>query len=144
LVVTTRAESVEQLSVRNLPGVHWLAPDQLNTYDVMVSDDLVFTAAGLAEFLASPKSGLEPEEAAAAAPVLEKAKKTKKADKTKKAAAAKAEPLAGDSPAEPEAADAELAVEDTGDQTASVDEAGAAAVETAAEPVEEADEEEAA
>ncbi|MDR1633512.1 MAG: 50S ribosomal protein L4 [Bifidobacteriaceae bacterium] len=60
LVVITREERTAQLSVRNLPDVHWLHPDQLNTYDVMVSDDVIFTAPALAEFLASPKSGLEP------------------------------------------------------------------------------------
>jgi large subunit ribosomal protein L4 len=60
LVVTTRAEEAGRLSVRNLPQVHLLTPDQLNTYDVMVADDVIFTEAALAEFLASPKSGLPP------------------------------------------------------------------------------------
>jgi large subunit ribosomal protein L4 len=60
LVVATGAEDVGRRSVRNLPQVHLLTPGQLNTYDVMVSDDVVFTEAALAEFLASPKSGLEP------------------------------------------------------------------------------------
>ncbi|MDR3106820.1 MAG: 50S ribosomal protein L4 [Bifidobacteriaceae bacterium] len=60
LVVTSREETVTELSVRNLPQVHLLRADQLNTYDVMISDDVVFTASALAEFLASPKSGLKP------------------------------------------------------------------------------------
>jgi large subunit ribosomal protein L4 len=41
--------------------VHVLWPDQLNTYDVMVSDDVVFTKAALEAFLAGPKAGLEPQ-----------------------------------------------------------------------------------
>ncbi|MDR2567369.1 MAG: 50S ribosomal protein L4 [Bifidobacteriaceae bacterium] len=60
LVVITSEDTLSRLSVRNLPDVHWLTAGQLNTYDVMVSDDVVFTADALAEFLAGPKSGLEP------------------------------------------------------------------------------------
>jgi large subunit ribosomal protein L4 len=60
LVVTTRDEELAQLSVRNLPDVHLLTADQLNTYDVMVADDVIFTVDALTDFLASPKSGLEP------------------------------------------------------------------------------------
>ena len=40
-----------------MPGVHLLAPGQLNTYDVLVSDDVVFTEAALAEFVARTGSG---------------------------------------------------------------------------------------
>jgi large subunit ribosomal protein L4 len=60
LVVINRDQEVGLLSVRNLPQVHLLTPDQLNTYDVVVSDDVIFTWAALADFLASPKSGLDP------------------------------------------------------------------------------------
>ncbi|MGH3793685.1 MAG: 50S ribosomal protein L4 [Pseudonocardiaceae bacterium] len=52
LVVVSRADRVNRLSVRNLSSVHVLAPDQLNTYDVLVSDDVVFTADALETFLA--------------------------------------------------------------------------------------------
>ncbi|EMQ99080.1 50S ribosomal protein L4 [Paeniglutamicibacter gangotriensis] len=45
LVVIDRANDVAALSVRNLPEVHVLYVDQLNTYDVLVSDDVVFTKA---------------------------------------------------------------------------------------------------
>ncbi|RAX49761.1 50S ribosomal protein L4 [Arthrobacter sp. AQ5-05] len=45
LVVIERANDVVALSVRNLPEVHVLYVDQLNTYDVLVSDDVVFTKA---------------------------------------------------------------------------------------------------
>lgn len=43
LVVLDRTQTVEWLSVRNLPNVHPIAVDQLNTYDVLVSDIVVFT-----------------------------------------------------------------------------------------------------
>lgn len=56
LVVIGRSDQTGLLSVRNLPGVHILAPDQLNTYDVLRSDDLVFTKAAYDAFVAS-KSG---------------------------------------------------------------------------------------
>lgn len=45
LVVIDRANDVAALSVRNLDAVHVLYVDQLNTYDVLVSDDVVFTKA---------------------------------------------------------------------------------------------------
>ncbi|MCY3926025.1 MAG: 50S ribosomal protein L4 [bacterium] len=49
LVVLERGDTAATKSFRNLPRVHTLAADQLNTYDVLVSDVLVFTAAALAE-----------------------------------------------------------------------------------------------
>jgi large subunit ribosomal protein L4 len=52
LVVLSRDDGVARRSVRNLPSVHVLAPDQLNTYDVLVNDDVVFTADALETFLA--------------------------------------------------------------------------------------------
>ncbi|HEY7222117.1 MAG TPA: 50S ribosomal protein L4 [Micromonosporaceae bacterium] len=51
LVVLSRDDEVGWLSLRNVPEVHLLAADQLNTYDVLVSDEVVFTQAALAEFL---------------------------------------------------------------------------------------------
>jgi large subunit ribosomal protein L4 len=52
LVVIARDDLVGRKSVRNVPGVHVIAPDQLNTYDVLIADDVVFTTASLAAFLA--------------------------------------------------------------------------------------------
>jgi large subunit ribosomal protein L4 len=52
LLVVSREEQVTAKSVRNLPDLHVLWPDQLNTYDVLCSDDVVFTRAALADFLA--------------------------------------------------------------------------------------------
>lgn len=51
LVVHTRDDELTALSLRNVPTVHILFADQLNTYDVLVADDVVFTSAALAEFL---------------------------------------------------------------------------------------------
>ena len=52
LVVVERCDDLTYLSVRNLPRVHVLPADQLNTYDVLMSDDVVFTQAALDAFLA--------------------------------------------------------------------------------------------
>ncbi|HKU30334.1 MULTISPECIES: 50S ribosomal protein L4 [Arthrobacter] len=52
LVVIERANDVAALSVRNLAEVHVLYADQLNTYDVLVSDDVVFTKAAFEAFIA--------------------------------------------------------------------------------------------
>ena len=54
LVVLDRFEDVAWLSVRNAADVHALAVDQLNTYDVLVNDKIVFTSAALAAFVAGP------------------------------------------------------------------------------------------
>jgi len=57
LVVAERRDELTWKSLRNVPEVHLLAPGQLNTYDVLVSDDVVFTEGALAEFLAGPPKG---------------------------------------------------------------------------------------
>jgi large subunit ribosomal protein L4 len=57
LVVVAREDLTGWRSVRNLPNVHALWPDQLNTYDVLVSDDVVFTKGALDAFLAGPPRG---------------------------------------------------------------------------------------
>ena len=57
LVVLDRTERTAWLSVRNLINVHVIAPDQLNAYDVLVSDDVVFTKAALESFIAGPARG---------------------------------------------------------------------------------------
>ena len=47
LVVIGRSDEVGAKSVRNLPGVHVISPDQLNTYDVLNADDVVFSVEAL-------------------------------------------------------------------------------------------------
>jgi large subunit ribosomal protein L4 len=54
LVVLTRDDEVSFKSVRNLADVHVLVADQLNTYDVLCADDVVFTQAALDAFVAGP------------------------------------------------------------------------------------------
>ncbi|MBN9612788.1 MAG: 50S ribosomal protein L4 [Actinobacteria bacterium] len=53
LVVLDREDETGALSLRNLPNVHVLFQDQLNAYDVVVSDDLVFTKAAFDGFVAA-------------------------------------------------------------------------------------------
>jgi large subunit ribosomal protein L4 len=91
LVVLERGDNLTWLSLRNAARVHIIAVDQLNTYDVLLSDDVVFTKGAYDAFVGgSPKgksvkavaTSAEPE----AAPAEEKAAKP-----AKKAAAPKAE-----------------------------------------------------
>jgi large subunit ribosomal protein L4 len=51
LVVVHRDDELSWLSLRNVAGVHLLAVDQLNTYDVLASDHVVFTEEALTIFL---------------------------------------------------------------------------------------------
>ncbi len=52
LVVLDRSEDLQVKSLRNLPAVHILAADQLNAYDVLVADDIVFSQAAYDAFVA--------------------------------------------------------------------------------------------
>src|SRR6476620_889408 len=52
LLVAERTDELTWKSLRNAVDVHLIAPGQLNTYDVLVSDDVVFTEGALAEFVA--------------------------------------------------------------------------------------------
>ena len=53
LVVIGRSDEVGAKSVRNLPGVHVISPDQLNTYDVLKADDVVFSVEALDAYISS-------------------------------------------------------------------------------------------
>jgi large subunit ribosomal protein L4 len=53
LVVIGRSDEVSAKSVRNLPGVHVISPDQLNTYDVLDADDLVFSVEALDAYISA-------------------------------------------------------------------------------------------
>lgn len=61
LLVVERSDEAAWLSARNLPQVHILEPGQLNTYDVLVSDDVVFTKAAFESFVSGPKANAETE-----------------------------------------------------------------------------------
>jgi large subunit ribosomal protein L4 len=63
LLVIERSNDVAALSVRNLLDVHTLYVDQLNTYDVLVSDDVIFTKAAYDAFVGSAQAaGITTEE----------------------------------------------------------------------------------
>ncbi|MGB3829544.1 MAG: 50S ribosomal protein L4 [Ornithinimicrobium sp.] len=51
LVVIDREDTLGNMSLRNLNDVHVLFVDQLNTYDVLCSDDVVFTQSALTAFI---------------------------------------------------------------------------------------------
>jgi large subunit ribosomal protein L4 len=57
LVVLDREDVLNWVSLRNLPDVHLIEAGQLNTYDVLVSDEVVFTETALAEYVAGPAKG---------------------------------------------------------------------------------------
>ncbi len=94
LVVLERDDDVSFKSVRNLSNVHVLFSDQLNAYDAVVSDDIVFTKGAFDSFVASRATNekgtavaAKPEEKPAAEkPAAEKPA----AEKAEKAPAAKA------------------------------------------------------
>jgi large subunit ribosomal protein L4 len=101
LVVLERDDDVSFKSVRNLRNVHVLFSDQLNAYDAVVSDDIVFTKAAFESFVAAKTGDKAPAEkpekaAPAEKPAAEKAPAEKAAEKP---APAKA-PAAAKAPAE--------------------------------------------
>ena len=51
LVVLTNLDELNWISLRNEPTVHLIETGQLNTYDVLVADEVVFTKDALDEFL---------------------------------------------------------------------------------------------
>jgi large subunit ribosomal protein L4 len=112
LVVAERGDELTWKSLRNVPTVHLLEPGQLNTYDVLISDDVVFTEGALAAFIAGPAKGKSAKGAASSTEVEAEVEaepvKIEKAAKApaKKAAAKKAAPEAEqDSAADDGAAD---------------------------------------
>ena len=59
LVVLERTDAVTWLSLRNAPEVHIVAVDQLNTYDVLASDDVVFTRGAYDAFVGGTASSTD-------------------------------------------------------------------------------------
>jgi large subunit ribosomal protein L4 len=57
LVVVSRKEDAAWRSLRNADDLHLLVPDQLNAYDILKSDDLIFSEAAINDFLTGPASG---------------------------------------------------------------------------------------
>jgi large subunit ribosomal protein L4 len=131
LLIVERTDTLTWNSARNLQTVHLLEPGQLNTYDVLVSDDVVFTAGALEAFVAGPATGKSAKGAAtslesdAEVEVVEEAAPVVSTEKpaAKKAPAAKTAP-AKKAPAKKvaaEAADAEATSDDA--ETTSDDDA---------------------
>ena len=54
LVVVSRSEDLAWRSLRNADDLHLLVPDQLNAYDILKSDDVVFSESAIKDFLAGP------------------------------------------------------------------------------------------
>jgi len=75
LVVLNRTDEVSWVSLRNLDRVHVIAPDQLNTYDVLVNDDVVFTKDAYDVFIAGPARGRSAKAVARSSEVSEEAEK---------------------------------------------------------------------
>jgi large subunit ribosomal protein L4 len=136
LVVVERSDDLTWKSLRNVPRVHLIAPDQLNTYDVLVADDVVFTEGAFAAFLAGPATGrsatavARESEVAAETETAEPVQAEATKDKPAAAQPAAAEPAA----AEPATAEA-TAAEPTADEV--VADAGGLTEVVASAPAEE-------
>ena len=89
LLVLERSDALTWLSLRNAPEVHIVAVDQLNTYDVLAADDLVFTQGAYEAFVGGEATGatvaetieIETSEKAAAPAALADVKTAKSAAK---------------------------------------------------------------
>jgi large subunit ribosomal protein L4 len=57
LVVLAHGEEASWRSLRNENDLHLIRQDQLNAYDVVVSDDVVFSKKAITEFVAGPAQG---------------------------------------------------------------------------------------
>ena len=73
LIVLERDDVLSYKAVRNIPTVHVINYDQLNAYDVLVSDDLIFTKAAFDAFVAGPVKGKSVKAVASSADVTEEA-----------------------------------------------------------------------
>jgi large subunit ribosomal protein L4 len=138
LVVVERSDELTWKSVRNIPSVHLLEPGQLNTYDVLISDDVVFTQAALEAFLGGSLAVeiAEPEPVADEVVEEQPAKKAPAKKAPAKKAAAKKAP-AKKAAAETASADTPVAEEAPAEAAA---EEAPVAEEVPAEPATESDE----
>ncbi|SER13722.1 large subunit ribosomal protein L4 [Microlunatus flavus] len=71
LVVLHRDDDLAWISLRNVATVHVISVDQLNAYDVLVCDEVVFTSAALDAFVAGPVSGRSAKASARGSEVFE-------------------------------------------------------------------------
>jgi len=114
IVVLSRDEDAAWMSLRNVPTAHVIVVDQLNTYDVLVNQAVVFSQAALTDYLARHGVTLEVEPAARAQegkvaqpgkPKTDTADETVETDGPEEATAAKTgvEPAVAEADAEEEA-----------------------------------------
>jgi large subunit ribosomal protein L4 len=115
LVVAERTDELTWKSLRNVEAVHLIAPDQLNTYDVLVSDDVVFTEGALAAFLAGPSRGKAAEQLGDAVDTL--AQETPATAAPSRRTPKKAAAGAGETKPAGEGVSDEQAVEEVAEQT---------------------------
>ncbi len=112
LVVLERTDATTWLSLRNAAEVHIVAVDQLNTYDVLASEDVVFTRGAYDEFVARHGKAGAPAAKAADAPAAtdepEAKAEAKPEAKTEAKAETKAETADDEKPALPKGAKAPL------------------------------------
>jgi large subunit ribosomal protein L4 len=137
LVVVERSDELTWKSVRNVPTVHLLEPGQLNTYDVLTSDDVVFTQGALEAFLGESLAIeiAEPE------PVADEVVEERPAKKASAKKAARKAPAKKAAPEKAQAQTQTAAAEQAATETAAAEQAPAEAdVDQATEP-EDADEE---
>ena len=88
LVVLERSDAITWLSLRNAPEVHIVAVDQLNTYDVLASDDVVFTQGAYEAFVGGDRATMTEPVAAPVALADVETSEPKVAAKTAKTAKA--------------------------------------------------------
>ncbi len=120
LVIIHRDEDLVWLSLRTAATLHAHADDQLNAYDVLVNDEVVFTSAALAAYVSGPASG-----------------RSAKAVATESEAALLIEPADGDLRAEPVEAPADDVLPAEPVEAPADDELPAASVEESVEPTNE-------
>ena len=58
LVVVSRTEDIAWRSLRNATDLHLIVNDQINAYDVLKSDDVVFTEKAIREFITKPATAI--------------------------------------------------------------------------------------
>ena len=114
LVVAERSDELTWRSLRNVVSVHLLEPGQLNTYDVLISDDVVFTEGALEAFLAGPAKGKSAKGAATSDEVETPAEPVAVSTEKKPAKKAAAKPAADEQADSDDAESPAVAEEDEG------------------------------
>ena len=92
LVVLERSDALTWLSLRNAPEVHIVAVDQLNTYDVLSSDDVVFTKGAYDAFVDGTAASSERKAEVVEAPANDAVTEEKAEEPAAKKTAAKKAP----------------------------------------------------